>query len=361
MIGIGIDIGATNTKMAVVNNAGKILKETKFRTADYKTCGSFIKELCRITNEWKKEFDPAVKSIGMGIAGDVDPEKGILRFSPNLRGWKNVELAGPVKKQTGLFCVLENDANMAAWGAYAVELKKKYKNVLAVTLGTGVGGGLIINGNLYHGSNGSAGEIGHVKIAEGGRICHCGAGGCMEAYVGSYALMDYAASLIRDTGAFVRKYSGPEQRASGGTAALRPQVSEAMPTTSSGVGRSPRHQPGWCGGYAARPERVKFNTICLTRAAAGKNKTALKIWHEFGVNLGKGLSGAVLILNPASLVFTGGVSKASKYFMSGLKEVFSRQTIKTPFERLKIVVSQNADLGCLGAALFGIEKYINLE
>ncbi|MCM2266874.1 MAG: ROK family protein [Elusimicrobiales bacterium] len=311
MLGIGIDIGGTNTKLVVVNRAGKLLAQERFRTEAARGAASFVKRLSGYVSAFKRDYGRQLVSVGIGAAGDVDPARGVLRFSPNL-AWRNVKLAGPLEKLTGLPCTMENDANMAAWGAYEIELKRKHDNVLAITLGTGIGSGLIIDGKLYHGADGSAGEAGHLKVQPGGRPCHCGALGCLEAYCGSYSIMARARELIKNEAAFVKKY--------------------------------------------AAPGRERFNTICLTNGAAAGHAAARKVWAETGQYLGMGLAGLILLLNPGCIVLTGGVSRAKRWFFPAMEKVLRSQQIKTPFNRVKIKVSEDADLGSHGAALFGLEK-----
>jgi len=311
MLGIGIDIGGTNTKLAIVDEKGALLREERFRTEQGAGAASFMRRLCGVLTAFKGVYGKKLFSVGVGIAGDVDPEKGLLRFSPNL-GWRSLKVAAPVRKMTGLECFVENDANMAAWGAYVLELGRTQSNVLAITLGTGIGSGLIIDGRLYHGATGSAGEAGHMKLVPEGRKCHCGGRGCLEAYCGSYAILREAAARIPDPDGFIRKYCVPG------------------------------HQ--------------KLNTICLTKAADKGNRTAAAIWAEMGGFLGRGLADMLLLFNPGCVVLTGGVSKAARHFMPALKKVFSAQQIGTPFKTVKIKVSGKADLGVYGAALFGLEK-----
>lgn len=315
MLGIGIDIGGTNTKLVVVNRAGKLLAQERFKTESKRGPADFIKRLGAAVEGLRRDYGRQLVSVGIGAAGDVDPERGVLRFAPNL-GWRNVRLAGPLEKLTGLPCAMENDANMAAWGAYEIELKRKYQDVLTLTLGTGIGSGLILGGKLYHGASGTAGEAGHVKIQPGGRLCGCGGKGCLEAYCGSHAIMARARELIKCEEKFVKRY--------------------------------------------ADPDRERFNTICLTRAAEAGNAAARRVWAETGTYLGMGLAGLILVLNPGCIVLTGGVSRARKWFMPAMRKALSGQQIKTPFERVKIKISDDADLGSHGAALFGLERALKI-
>ena len=310
MKGIGIDIGGTNTKLIVMDDKNTLLHEERFHTAPESGQADFIRRLGAAAKRLKNKWKPV--SIGIGAAGDVAPEKGVLRFSPNLDRWRNVPLSVSLNRITGLDCVLENDANMAAWGAYELEIKRRYKNVVAVTLGTGIGSGIIIDGKLYHGATGSAGELGHNKLDRNGAQCHCGAKGCLEAYCGSYAIMRDARRVIKNPEAFIARYSVPGKE--------------------------------------------RLNTICLTRAAEHGHKAAKKIWRDMGENLGRGLADMILLFNPDCVVLTGGVSRASRHFLGPLKDVLASQQITTPFVKVKLVVARNADLGVYGAALLGMER-----
>jgi len=311
MLGIGIDIGGTNTKLVVVNKAGKALAQERFKTEADKGPASFIKRLGAAVDGLRRDYGRQLVSVGIGAAGDVDPERGLLRFAPNL-GWRNVKLTAPLERLTGLPCAMENDANMAAWGAYEIELKRKYADVLTLTLGTGIGSGMVIDGKLYHGSSGCAGEAGHIKIIPDGRLCGCGGKGCLEAYCGSGAIMRRARELVKNEAAYVKKFADP-----------------------------------------ARP---KFNTICLTRAAEAGDPAGRRVWAETGRHLGMGLASLILQLNPGCVVLTGGVSRARKWFLPAMMEVLGDQQIKTPFARVKVKISDDADLGSHGAALFGLER-----
>ena len=310
MLGIGIDIGGTNTKLVVVNKAGKALAHERFKTEADKGPASFIKRLGAAVDGLRRDYGRQLVSVGIGAAGDVDPERGVLRFAPNL-GWRNVKLTAPLEKLTGLPCAMENDANMAAWGAYEIELKRKLDDVLTLTLGTGIGSGMVIDGKLYHGSSGCAGEAGHMKIVPDGRLCGCGGKGCLEAYCGSGAIMRRARELVKNEAAYVKKFADP-----------------------------------------ARP---RFNTICLTRAADGGHRGALKVWHDMGEKLGRGLADMILLFNPDCVLFTGGVSGAARHFMGPMKKVFAAQQIARPFGAVKFAVARNADAGVYGAALLGME------
>lgn len=312
VIGIGIDIGGTNVKLGAFTGEGRMLAERRFSTESARGRADFIRRLSTAALELKSSLVGRAVSVGIGMAGDIDPDAGSARFSPNLCGWRGLPVAGPLEKALRLPCFLENDANMAAWGAYASELKGAGGSAIAVTLGTGIGGGIILDGKLYHGAHGSAGEIGHFVIRPGGARCGCGQKGCLEAYCGSGAVMAAARALVKDEASFIRKYADP-----------------------------------------ARP---RFNTVCLARAARAGNPAAKKVWRDMGESLGMGLAGAVLLFNPEHIILTGGVSRAADCFLPAMKKVFAGQSIATPFKRVKVKASRSADLGVLGAALYGLHR-----
>src|SRR5262249_16501476 len=133
--------------------------------------------------------------VGVGVAGDIDSKRGVVRDSPNL-GWKNVPLGSLLQKKLKSPVIVENDANAAAWGFYKTQAPKSVQNLIVMTLGSGVGGGIIINGKLISGATGSAGEVGHMTIDEKGPLCNCGNNGCLETYVGGPHLVGKVLSAL---------------------------------------------------------------------------------------------------------------------------------------------------------------------
>lgn len=311
MIGIGIDVGGTYVKFLAVDESGKTLKQDQIPTRAEEGPKAFIEKVAAFTLNWQKEFKGRPMAVGMGIAGEADPEKGHIHFAPNLNKWRNVSISEPFEKMTGMSCVLENDANMAGWGAYDWELKRKYRNVLAVTLGTGVGGGIVLDGKMFHGGSGAAGEIGHIKVVPEGELCNCGSRGCVEAYAGNYAICRRTAQSLEKA---------------------PPKSLLKRICAEEGV-----------------------STLSLFKAAEQGDPLALRIWEETGTYLARGLASVCLVLNPDAVVLTGGVSRASKFFLRAINEEFGRQTIVTPFKHLKLVVAETSNLGSIGAAMFGME------
>lgn len=314
MIGVGVDIGGTFVKLFVMNEHGEIFRQEKIATDYSKGAKGFIVQIGDFINAIQKEFPDQRVTVAVGAPGDVDNQRGILRYNPNLK-FKDVSdwpLAQMLQKHTGILPCVANDATMAAWGVYEADLKRQGNNILVVTLGTGVGGGLIINKELYQGSNGTAGEIGHTKIADlaTGPLCGCGARGCLEAFVGTIGIKRRVLDIITD-------YPDSE--------------------------------------LAKLVQAEKdFKVEVVSRAAEAGCKAALKVWEDTGYYLGIGIANFTLVLDIDTVVLTGGVSGGAKFFMPALQRVLNNQQIQTPFKRLKLLISKNPNIGGVGAAMYAI-------
>lgn len=316
MIGIGVDIGGTFVKVFVMNEYGEIFRQEKMETDYSKGSQFFLQQLADYINRIQQEFAGQKVAVAVGAPGDVDNKNGVLRYNPNLK-FKDVAdwpMARILKDLTGILPAVANDATLAAWGVYEKELNRKGNNVLVVTLGTGVGGGLIINRELYQGSNGTAGEIGHTKIADTrtGPLCGCGAHGCLEAFVGTIGIKR-------------RVWQAAEEQ---------PQSTLAQ---------------------MVRQEK-DFKIELVSRAAEKGCPAALKVWQDTGFYLGIGIANVVLTLDIDTVVLAGGVSRAATYFMPALKQVLENQQIKTPFKRLTLLTSTHPNIGGIGAAMYAIHQ-----
>lgn len=303
---LGIDLGATNLHFVLVNLRGKILKEKVIPTPQKSE--EAIKEIVFQISQFNKDV---IKGVGLAIAGLVNQKKGLIHFSPNL-GWRNIQIVKKIKKHyPDLKVVLENDANAAAWGAYFLYGKKKIKNLICLTLGTGLGGGIIINGEIYRGAEGTAGEIGHITLYPQGLRCNCGNYGCIERYIGAKHLVERAQKEIM----------------AGKKSIIKKLVNDDL---------------------------KKITPEIITRAAEKNDDLAKKIWDKMGENLGITLSGVINLLNPEMVILTGGISKAAKFFFSKLNNQLKKSTLCDAYKKTKIVVGKE-NLGVIGAALLAKE------
>ena len=195
---VGVDLGGTNIKIGIVSDKGKLVKSISIKTeAD---CGpktviaNIIKGVETILSKNKLK----IQGIGVGCPGVVSIKKGIVENAPNLPGWKNVKLGPIIKEKFGYKVHLENDANAAAIGELMFGAGKKFDSFVMVTLGTGVGGGIVFNKKIFRGEFGAAGEIGHISIDVNGPKCNCGSTGCIEAYAGNSYLKEQIRSELKD-------------------------------------------------------------------------------------------------------------------------------------------------------------------
>lgn len=186
---IGVDIGGTNIKLGIISDSGKIVKKTMVETKGEGGPNSVVSQIKKGINELLSKNKYKVSGIGVGCPGTVDQKKGIVENPPNIPKWDKVPLGSIIRKAFGYDVFLDNDANAAAIGEMHFGAGKKLNSFIMVTLGTGVGGGIIINRKIYLGDYGGAGEIGHTVIDYNGPKCNCGSYGCIEAYVGNNYLV----------------------------------------------------------------------------------------------------------------------------------------------------------------------------
>lgn len=292
---LGLDVGGTQVKMALVGPTGKIFDLRTVNTE--KNPGALARALGEAVRSWAPR---GLRGTGVGVAGDVDGDRGVVRFAPNL-GWKNVPLAELLKREKlPAPLIVENDANAAAWGAHRVELKGVCRNVVALTLGTGVGGGLVLEGRMYRGACGSAGELGHMVVESQGVPCACGNRGCLEAYAGGVSLVRWARREYRRRG----DTPGP----------LTPK-------------------------------------ILADRARAG-DRVARAAWRRYSFYLGIGLSNLINLFNPEALVLTGGLAQGAPLFLPGALREMKRRAFTAPVRAVRVhVAKDSATLGVVGAAL----------
>jgi glucokinase len=232
----------------------------------------------------------------------------VVRISPNL-GWRQVPLKKLLEKELGCTVIVDNDANVAAWGLYKTQISSSVKDMIVMTLGTGVGGGIIVNGELHRGVTGSAGEVGHMNISETGPLCNCGNYGCLETYVGG-------PHIVRK----VRKALGRGERSR-----LQKLFKED-------------------------PDQITPHEVA--KAARAGDAFARSIWDGVGHALGLAIGDLVYILNPELIVFTGGIALAKGLILKPLWKTLRKRSFKTPIAAVKIRVAEDAShIGVIGASL----------
>lgn len=195
---IGVDLGGTNVKVGIVSQKGKIIRKVSVETKAEGGPEKVIKQIEEGINEVLNKNDLYIHGIGIGSPGTVSTKKGTVEDPPNLPGWGKVNLGKIIKKKFNIDVKVENDANAAAIGEMIFGAGKPHESFVMVTLGTGVGGGIIYNRKLFRGEFGAAGEIGHISIDLNGNKCKCGSFGCVETYLGnSYLVKRVQTELVK--------------------------------------------------------------------------------------------------------------------------------------------------------------------
>jgi glucokinase len=193
---LGVDLGGTNIKLGLVSREGKLGKKISIPSEAAQGPDKVVSQIKKGIYKMASESGVKFQGIGIGAPGVVSIEKGTVENPPNFPGWEKVNLGKIIKKEFKTEVVVENDANAAAIGELIFGAGKKYDSFVMITLGTGVGGGIIINRKLYRGEFGAAGEIGHMSIDMNGPPCKCGSYGCIETYIGNNYLVDRVKNQI---------------------------------------------------------------------------------------------------------------------------------------------------------------------
>ena len=314
---VGVDFGGTNIKIGCVTKHGTVARKVVLFTRDYATPRKFVDGVQRAIERLATPLGLArvrLCGVGVGVPGLVDGERGVIHRLVNVPGgWPRVPLRQRLEQRLRCPCAVENDANVMALGEWRFGAGRGTRHSVYLTLGTGVGGGLVINGSLVRGATGSAGEIGHLVIRPGGPRCACGARGCLEALVGTTAILRRARRAIR-----------------GGSRLLA--------------------------GLAAHHDDV-LSPELVSRAARAGDRAAIRLWQDIGEELGVALSNLVNLLNPERIVIGGGVAKAWPYFAPQLMTTIRRCAFKVPATAVKVVRAQLGDeAGIVGGAVLVWEQ-----
>ena len=316
MIAIGVDIGGTSIKGASINSKGEILDRFSLKVNKSDSAEVTVGNLCNIINDFKKEhvYEEDIAGIGIGVPGIADFDSGLLISSPNLPTWNGFNLKTFIKAKTGLEVYLNNDANVAALGEAVFGSAKKYNDVIMLTLGTGVGGGIIINKHIYDGHMHQGAELGHMVIRMGGRLCGCGRKGCLEAYAS-------ATGLITDTKIAMEK--DPDSKLH--------EVAKEL------------------GGVDAR---VAFE------AMRRDDKSAKRVVRNYVKYLSEGIINYCNIFRPEVVVLSGGVANEGEYLFKMIRRYLKKHTYGmkgSPKVDIKMA-SLGYDSGKIGAACLVLNK-----
>jgi glucokinase len=304
---LAADLGGTNLRMAAVNRQGKLLYRTKRETPKADKADDIVLAMVESAKECEEKIGKA-KSIGLALPSGIDYKNGVVIKAPNVPCLDGFRMSAAVSNELNIPTILENDANAAAIGEQTFGAAKGFQATITVTLGTGVGGGIIIDGKILRGIDGMAGEIGHICVEPFGASCNCGGRGCVEQYAS-------ATAVVRQTKEIESQY----------------------------------------------PKSILQNKTRLTSADvydAGKqgDELALEVFRRVGFYLGVALSGLINSLNPEAIVIGGGAAAGWDLFIQHVEEQIKYRSYKVSAERAKLLQAIcGDDAGILGVAKLAFE------
>ena len=306
---IGIDLGGTDIKAGLVSATGELSCQVVLPThvdAGPKAVASRIAEATReVVAKAEEQRTTDIIGIGLGAPGLIIAETGVVHFSPNFPGWTDIPLVDDVKKALGIQSLpvfMDNDVNAMTLGELRHGAGVGHQSIVALTLGTGVGGGVVIDGQVYHGSRNTAGELGHTVVEPNGRYCGCGNQGCLEAYAG-------AKNIVERT---------QEKIAAGSNTKLTSELT---------------------------PKRI-------AAAAHAGDSLAVEIFAETGVYIGIALTSIAHVLNPEVAIIGGGIAEAGESLLfEPIRNEFTRRAMDIPGMMKVVPATLGNRAGIVGAAM----------
>ncbi len=304
---VGVDLGGTNLRCALFDGERHMLSRMSCPTAASEGPDAVIGRIAAGIDKAIAESGVPrgdVAAVGVGVPGPLNQEQGLVSSTPNMPGWENIELGRELSLRTNIATFIENDANCAGWGEFVAGAGVGCKHMVMVTLGTGIGGAIILDGKLHIGRDGAAGELGHMCVMDGGRRCGCGALGCIEAYASATAVVKRFVALIDD---------------------------------------------GWHSPLAAKRASLTSRDI-FEAAETGGDPVAMRIVEETGHYLGVMASSIAELINPVRSIVSGGMIQAGETLFTAIRQTCLNRN-HHPARTMEIVpAALGADAGLVGAA-----------
>ena len=308
---IGIDVGGTNVKIALVDGDGKIIYSNSVPT--YAQMGyeytvnnikQAIKDLMKETNTESKD----IQGIGFDFPGQVDCKTGVVKNAPNIPGWVNVPIAQMIEDEFHIPTRIDNDVRCAALGELKFGAGRGCENFVCITVGTGIGSGLVINGKVVRGAANAAGELGHIKLQmEDGPLCGCGDSGCLEAFASGPSIVAMAQEYLK-----------------GGKSAKFREL--------AGDG--------------------EITPYIVAKAAEAGDPVAKRIFEKMGYYIGMGLTSVINLLNPEKIIIGGGVAECGELLLEPIRRTINERAMKVQREAVEIVPAELGNsAGVIGASM----------
>jgi len=311
-LAVGVDLGGTKIQAAVVDSGGRVVASHRQDTDVEGGPSKAVDDIVRCIRACVADLSE-IRTVGVGVAGQVDAAAGVVRSAPNLK-WTDFPLGERLEQALGVPVVVENDVRAIMWGVWRHGAGLGIDDLIVMFVGTGVGGGIVSGGQLITGDRGMAGELGHMTVVSGGRRCTCGHNGCIEAYVGGWAIAERAREAIQ---------ADPE------------------------AGREVRERVGQ-GDFSART---------VSEAAAAGDRLAIDLLAETGRYLGDAMVGLVHVFNPRRIVLGGGVIDGNPSLVTAVESAVRTGAIPVYSERLEVHRSElGAEAGVIGSASLALER-----
>jgi len=303
---IGLDLGGTSIKYGICSDRGEIITRFKRPSHADKDAEVVLEQLVAAAKEaleFAEDKGIKISAVGLGTPGSVDIERGFLKGgTPNFKYWRNVPIKERLEEQLALPVFADNDANVMAWGEARFGAGEGCLNVVCITLGTGIGGGILIDGKLFRGSNYAGSEVGHMSIHYDGRRCRCGGIGCWEKYASATAMIDHYREL--------------------------------------------------------KPNSNVNSTLEIFENYASNENAAIEVVEEGASMVAAGLASLINIFNPQRIIIGGGVSEAGDWYIEKIKREAFRRAMEPAQEGLEIVAARLGNkAGLIGAAGLALEYY----
>lgn len=313
---IGIDLGGTNIAAGLVDEAGELIHSIKRPTDTHRGRDAIVADMCAMCKELVTESEkrglPRPTAVGVGVPCVVDKSMALIHTAANLgAGWVDVPLKRLMEDVTGLKVWLDNDGNLAGLAEHQIGALKGVENGLLLTLGTGIGGGFIINGKLFRGSHGLAPEVGHMVIGENFYDCNCGKNGCFETFASATAVIRYAEKLVRE---------------------------DKYPASSL-------HKAA---------EMGSLNAHTIFEAAKGHDPLGVEAVDRLTTYLAVGIVNLINLMDPEVIALGGGVAHAGAFLLDQVKRKVSERVFLPDFPTARFELAQlGNNAGIIGAAMLG--------
>ena len=308
---IGIDVGGTNIKIALVDEGGKIIYSNSVPTyakMGYEYTVNNIKQAIRDLMKETNTDSQSIDAIGFDFPGQVDYQTGVVKLAPNIPGWVNVPIAQMIEEEFHIPTRIDNDVRCAALGELKFGAGRGCKNFICMTVGTGIGSGLVIDGKILRGAANAAGELGHIKLQmQGGPLCGCGDTGCLEAFASGPAIVAMAYDYIK-----------------GGKAAKFSEM--------AGDG--------------------EITPYIVAKAAEAGDTVAKRIFEVVGEYIGIGLSSVINLLNPEKVIIGGGVAESGDLLLDPIRRTVKERAMSVAGSTVEIVKAELGNsAGVIGASM----------